>query len=277
MRVRTLSQLRGLALLIVSVTVISGCGDDKNNPIETPLGFTDEAAYVAVTAEVGQSVDNLLGLINDGFESATPTSIEDLDDVLYNPQPADSVDTGGGWTVLFLSKLALGTTTIKIDSIQYLEGGNPQSNAVGADAVSYRHILQQNITDTTVSYRIGQIRSSVDITDLDTDMATVNGTKLFELSQKKVTGASTEWFDFDMDVTVSELMVSRGEGNWNQGCPTSGTVQVNLEYTYDNLVIAPVSTSWTIDVVFDNGSATVTVTRGEQSANYVTDFCTVAN
>lgn len=260
------------ALLAVGLT-LTGCGDDDGvTSYVTP--FTQEPAFIEVTGTINGTVGQTIDLINDGFEAATPVGADDLDGAFYGPNPADSQESNDEWIVLYFTRLALGITTVKVDSVQWKKDGQIVDEAIGCDAVSYRHHMSQSTTETSGTYATRNVHSSFDISNLDQNTADVMGTKSVTIFKQIVNGSTTTTLEYDINIAV-DMSVDKGDGSWQSGCPNTGTVLITVDYSFDTNEIQPITSIWTFDITFNDGVGTVDVTRDENNATYSANYCSI--
>lgn len=257
----------------IALSITSCGGDDK--PVNNDIPFNQEPGYQTVTAQTNACVTAALDLARNGFESIV---VEGTDDLVYSPSLSNQLDSTVNstyWRVIYASNLSSSVSSFAIDSLQYLQNDVVQTNFQNADAITLRHVSQQSALDTTVSYKAYVNSSQINITNLDSDVATVTGSAAMDLTDKFVAHDSTAVWTYEVDVTMSNLQVARTSGNWNYGCPTSGSITVTVNTTHQSTQYALSSASYTYTLTFVDGDATVAVTRAAQSASYTNQFCTV--
>lgn len=274
MRSRILTTLTSLTLVAGASALFIGCGGD-DKPVNNDIPFNQEPAYQAVTAQANALVAGALEMAKDGYES---TIIEGTDDLVYSPGGPSRVDSTVNqnyWQIIFSTNLSSGVNNFTVDSLQFRQDEVILPSHQNADAVELRHFSQQTASDTTVTYTTYTTNGQVDISGLDTDNSTVAGTVSMLSTQKYVSLDSTSVWTFDIDVTMSNLQVGRGDGDWSYGCPTSGSITVTINSTYQSSFSALASATYSYTLTFADGEATVAVTRGSESASYTNQFCTV--
>lgn len=256
----------------------TGCGGDDPKPTQTDQSSITDSQYDAVRAEVNQFVDSTLVLFSRGLDLAAVSTQTDLGEALYGPSRTDSTQTNNFWNTVFSSDFALASTSLWIDSIQYLDAnGQPQSFGSGVAGMTYIHNWNLTNNDTTVTYDDYLRHALLNISGLNTAVATISGSSDLISDRKFVSIDSTVWRDYDIQATLTSLSLSQSGGGWTSGCPSSGSIAITVSLTYKLDAASAVTSTWTFDVTFNNGVAAVDVTVGSESASYTQTFCTLSS
>lgn len=261
------------AVMVASIA-ISGCSGDKKSTEPIVNQITD-AQYPAVQAEVNAFIDSALVLHATGLSLTAVTTSILIENALFGPSPADSTFNSNFWTVLFLTDFGAGSSNFWIDSVQYLDASS-QPLSIGSDAsgMTLKHIWFKSVTDKTVTFDTYNVNGNLGLTGIDGNVATVSGSYSMTHKSKAVTVDSIVTRDFTITGTVTNLTFNKINGSWGSSCPVSGSISVtvSLDYNKDSGMVQ--SSSWTFDVVFLDGSGTVDVANGSETASYSQQFCT---
>jgi hypothetical protein len=271
--------LAGLVVLAIASLVMLGCSDDETPPTANNNDQHDALVLAAVTARVNEALDSAVDRFTAGLEVA---ELEDRDvkDILFGPIDPDTSETpednGDGWWVLGSTDLALGVNTAIVDSLQYLDGVTPQNTPVGADAMVIKHHYTVTNADTTVSYTDLAHDADLQIHGIDGTSATITGEVQLDVFDKDLSASSTVRQHFVIDAELSGITVEKQAEGWTTGCPVSGTLSVNVQYTYKLNSNATETINWQFDVTFTDGSVAVDVTNTDDlSTSYDADICTL--
>ena len=253
-----------------------GCSGDDNTPTGNQPGGITDPQYEVVQSEANRFVDSTLQLFTDALGLTGVSTETGIGDVLYGPGRVDSTQSGNYWNTVFSSDFSAAGTNIWIDSVLYRDAnGQPQNFGSSVAGLTYIHHWLNNPTDTTAGFERFTARGELDVTGLNANTASVNGEFTLTLEAKLVFADSTLHRDFTFTATVTNVSIPRGSTNWQSGCPSSGTITVTVDYTYQKDAGTPQSSSWTFEITFSNGTATVDVTHNGESATYTHPFCTV--
>jgi hypothetical protein len=272
MRFRATLLVVGLCALVT--LGLSGCSDDET-PVTPVDSGIDNTSYPVVKAEFGNTLDSTVSVIDKGIELASDVNtggLGNLDDILFGPMLVDSLVSQNTWHVLYGTTIAAGVSKTVIDSVQYAHDGVPQVDPQNANEITLHHSLLINNESQTGTYRDVESHTTLVITGLDGDVAVINGTQNTAVTAQIVVGNTTTTRDWVVTSEIADVNVSRSSG-WANGCPTSGSITTGVELTQIINDGTPAATSWLFDVVFEDGTASVTVTLGEQSATYTKTVC----
>ncbi|MEW5995290.1 MAG: hypothetical protein AB1744_12990, partial [Candidatus Zixiibacteriota bacterium] len=257
----------GVILLAGLLVLAVGCGKDKEKSTE-PADFNDPN-FVAVQGEIERFVDSTLDFFTSGVSNIQGLATDTIvDPILYSPTPIDTVTDSvsasyeSGWHVVYIGLNRENFASVLRDSIRFLNDGVPQQNPSGLDQLLYKHYWAYNMTDTTVTHFSFTGNNDFNFTGLDTDEATIAGAHDMSVHWKQVTADSTVWRDYDIDATVTNVHIRKTPVGWINQCPVSGAVSGAVQMIYQKDTDAPDTTNWTVNVVFDNGSAWFSVVSG---------------
>lgn len=255
-----------LCALTSLLSLIGGCSDDQSVATVDPA----DAQYQQVTAEVGQYLDTIIAQFASGLALADNDGpvIPVIND-MYSPIDPDSLLSGDGWSVVYASDIIAEYSTFRIDSIQFRHQGIPQDLVNGADAVAIVHNLTVVDPDTTGSYRNLEVRSVLVFSSIDTDDAVINGMRHQTINVK----ADRFKQDYDIQMSMSGVTVSKANNGWQNGCPSSGLIQGTVDFTRQYGSGLPSTTSWNFEMTITDGVADVNVTAGPYSRSYSSPLC----
>ncbi len=258
----------GVAIAVVATGLIIGCSKKSTaptNPITNP-------EYNYMVSQSNEVVDSLVGLTDLGLDMTIAATDDILKDLAFGPLPTDSSSVEDTWHIFLLTNSASGVTSSYIDSVQFSRNGNAQSNPVGANELTYVRNWSSNADDTTESYKNTEVRSTFTATGTDQSIATVNGEAQVTITDVDKSGTETVVRELTLSGTISNYMVDRSNG-WNAGCPTSGTITIEASLAVTVGDAAPIASDWTVDVTFEEGKTTVTVTESGKTVSFKSNVC----
>jgi hypothetical protein len=272
--------LVGLVALAAASLVMVGCSDDENPPT-TNNNNHDELVLAAVTAQVSSLLDSAVAQFSDGAylaDISDPDSVQThILDRLLGPTPPDSSEDpedNNGWLVLYSTTLASGVSASVVDSLQYLDGSTPSTTPVGSDAVSMKHHYTAECADTTVTHTDLIHDADLRIDGIDGTSATILGEVNVVVDSKFVSADSTVRQHWNIEAEVNDVVIDQQNGHWTTGCPTSGAISVNVQYTYKKNSSATEVIIWTYVVTFTDGTVSVDVTNtNDLSTSYEDTVC----
>jgi hypothetical protein len=259
---------RGLSAIVLISALIVGCSKNSSgpsNPITNP-----EFNYMV--AQTNETVDSLVALSDLGLDMTVAVSNDILTEIAFGPMPVDSSSITNLWHIFVLTNSASGVTNSWIDSVQFLHDGAAQQEPVGANEMQYVRNWSSVATDTTASYKNIEARTLLNATNTDGSSAQVSGQ--FDLAVMDVdkSGAEVVVRDLTVGGAVVSYAVDRANG-WNSGCPTSAEITMGATLSVTTGDAAPVVSTWTYDVTFDNGETIVTVTQDGARVAYHLNVC----
>ncbi len=268
--------------LLVSVTMW-GCSDDAAAPTTTNVIVDEDRSIETMIDDVSEQVnsylDSTVSVMAAGLRVATYVDVGGGDwGDLYagGGYDVDSLDQDHSWIVAWTSDLQAGVGAMsKTDSITYVVDGVIGTITSGADEMYVRHHYTFVSSDTTTTFADVGNHCNLHITGIDGTTATINGTVNATVYDKAVTGTSTTWNIWDIEVTLDDVDVTKTSTAWTNGCPNSGSCTVAVEYTYAEDTDVPMTTSWLYDVTFTDGTMAADVTIGNLNASYENDLCTI--
>ncbi len=284
MRQRIFSPFTGLTL--VALLAFAGCSDDKSTGSDGNGGISITDDQSAMQSELNATSDSLIVFLADAFESRASLGVGgDIDPVFYTPIDNDSdvvastYDTTSGWHQVVVTRIATAYNQSRIDSIQFRnEGGDYQRQGGSAHAMTYRHHFNRQAVDTTTEYYNRSGVWGYDLSGLQTNQATIDGTTEITTSVKYLDNTDTTvWRTYTISATVSNLTVERVSGGWNSICPSSGTVSGTMTTTYKRADGETISRTWTITAEFTDGTAAISVSLGSKDWQTDRSVCTIAN
>lgn len=267
MRTRNVVTLGLLAIALVSA-LIAGCSKNSSgptNPITNP-------EYNYMVAQTTEAVDSLVALSNLGLDMTVAVSNDILRELAFGPMPADSSSIVNLWHIFVLTNSASGVTNSWVDSVQFLLDGAAQTDPVGANEMQYVRNWSSEADDTTSSYKNIEGHTVLNAVNTDDLNATVSGQFEVNVWDVDKSGAEVVVRDLSVSGSVASYSVNRGNG-WNDGCPTIAEVTMEATLSVTTGDAAPVVSTWTFEVDFDNGETTVTVTQGSARVAFHTTVC----
>jgi hypothetical protein len=282
MRFRTVALVLGLAVLSLSLVLLYGCSSDDSNPTTSNFGSNSNPEFQAVQEQIDYFVDSTLYFVRQGFVSLQHVSPDDdIDDILYGPgEPGDiesiTYDQVSGWHKVVISRERTTYSTTLVDSIQFRNAaGEPQEVSTDCASLTFKHYWTYSVNDQSATYTNFEGGAIYTFDGVNTTAATVAGTHNFMIEDVYVANDSTVRRDFNFDADVADILIYQGvSGEWDQWCPSDGTLDCDLDMTYTKDDATPAVSEWTVDVVFDAGNMDATVVRGTTTWNYDTQLCT---
>ncbi len=280
-------------LILLGLFALAGCSS-SDKPATSYYGSSNDSEFLLVQSEVSDVVDSTINFILSGFESIavvpsadqyTQDSLTDTDtDVIVNfgPGAGDSVIVSyiysNDWHILTFSDLISDYAIFFNDSVQFRDiSGTPQQDPENIDQLSFKHIWSSDASDQSVSHT--DMSGSFDYvaTNLSTSKATFNGTFGWEANKKIVTNDSIVSIDLVSSASIISIEIQKTSSGWLTGCPSSGSMIIELEMTYTKDNDTPVVTDWIITLSFNEGVITTTVRRGDTIWSYSKDVCSTVN
>jgi hypothetical protein len=289
MRLGKLTALTGV--MIISIAVIFGCSSDKSTPTGgTTYGSIDDPEFVPVKEQIDNTVTTLIEDILAGFNNlyVAPGDTSSVQNLLTPPatQPDPEADPDvlitiyeNGWHFVYATYTGDVYYAEIGDSIQFRVDGVPvREPGTNVDYIHYIDNWQFTALDQEVTHIDFEGRNEFQIANLDQNVAVINGSTwtTVETNYMGLDTSMTNLFAFD--VTIADINVPKVVGQWVTACPLSGTVTMDLSDTFE--WTGPQSSGngsidWTVNVVFDDGNATVTATNGNDNWRYTCEVCVV--
>ncbi len=274
--------LRWLTPLVVILLIIGCSSDDSGTDITIKQGDPNDPAFLSIQAEVNGVLDTLVErffspLTNPwGFPLDSMTIPAD-----YGPfNPEDTVDYGfeDGWYNLYLGNFATSFNSVAIDSVMFIEDGNPSSwfNIHTTDLLVRRHV------NTTYG---GDLDDYVEESfylrgtygNVEQSSAVVVGEVEWEIDDYATLG-SVETHDlYEYSIDINSVAYDRNDGFiYEESDVSNGRIVLNVtvtnEMTQDGETTT-VTSDWRFNAAFSSdGSASVEVvsnnTRWTYSENY---------
>lgn len=286
-------KLKISSLLLLGIFAITGCSS-SDKPATSFYGSTSDPDFLLVQSEVSDVVDSTINFLLSGFESiaVTPSAEQYLLDSLteqdtdvnvnYGPGDGDSVTVSyiysNDWHILTFVSVISDHAIFFNDSIQYRDiNGTPQQDSDNIDQLLYKHKWSSDANDQSVTHT--DMNGSYDyvVTNLSTSRATFNGTIGWGASRTVVTADSTVTVGIVASASIIAVEVEKTGSGWATGCPSSGSMVIDVQMTYAKDNDAPVVTDWTITISFNEGVVSSTVRRGDILWSYSNDVCSTVN
>jgi len=289
MRFGKLTALTGV--LIILLAVLYGCSDDKTTSIPpVTYGSIDDPEFVPVKAQVdtvlsGFVRDVLTGLDNMYVQPGDTISVRTaLTPPSVQPDLNAAPDTllavyQNGWHFIYATYTGQLYHSRLRDSIQFQVDGLPvQMLDPDVDFVHYIHNWTFTALDPNVTHADYTGRNEFEISDLDQQTAVINGSTANTLELVYIAPDTTMTNTFSFNFTATDVTVPQVAGGWYSGCPRTGTLNMTLSHVFswtNNVSFGSRANNWTATVTFDDGTATVTATNGEQTWRYECHICTI--
>jgi len=277
----------GLLALAGILVLGSGCSDSSTN--WTPGSETD-FDYMMMQPQIDNVIDSAISSFNSAFDSYNllPTD-EEGDDVIiasYAPGGGDvdftyEYNTNSGWHEIWVANETDYYAMYTRDSVQFRQDNQFVEEATYADYMNYIHNwvfeTDNSLTDETYTNWTG--RSQLVFTDMDQQFCELNGSNNSTIEWNYLSNDTTIEAQFECNVSYYDVTFGQVPSyGWASGCPVSGRMNFNVAQDYTVTVNdnpAEFSNTWTVRIVFNEGSANIWVTRGDFSWHYTRDLCTV--
>jgi hypothetical protein len=277
MRSRKTLLVLGLIGVLGAGLALSGCSNDDR---PTPPEQTINNQYSYVQSELNDVVDESITLMAstlDMFESNSQitdtTSTGIIDDILTSSFDPDSVYSSNNWYILTTDQLSAAYGARQIDSIMFTASGATVEFSGDADGITLRHLYDYSNVNTDVSYTDYETRSHLTFSGLNTTEATISGSWT-ATTINQIVGGATEVRTYDIQAEVNNLVVAKPLDGWGGGCPTSGSIDFNVELSYTNGGEEASTSSWEITLTFTDGAGDWSVSDGSVSTTASSVFCT---
>ncbi len=291
MRFGKLTALTGV--LIIALALVYGCSDDKTTSTPTvTYGSIDDPNFVPVKAQIDSALSVFVGDILVGFDNlyASPGDTVSIRAELLMPpfvvpDPNAGLDTliaiyENGWHYVYATYVGNVYNARVIDSIQFQIDGTPtQDPSYHVDQVHFINNWEFTAINPDVSHVDFTGRNDFDYTNLDQSTATINGTIDNNVEGVYIGVDTTMTNAFTFSFTATNVQVPKTYHGWKASCPTAGTLDMTMTHTFSwtNAVTeGNGATEWTIQVTFNDGTATVTASNSVATWRYEYDVCQVS-
>lgn len=275
----------GLVLLISAAVMLAGCGSDDNET-KTIAGSLSDPNFVAVQSQVDAFIDSTVSNLKNSFWSLQTVAIDN--DITNNRytfnipiNPLTDIVTSSytsGWHIIYINQPRETFGIVVTDKFRFFENDAIVEFGANSDSLYYVHNWIYTVGDTSVSHNTFVGFSNYICEDLTTVTATVNGTQNLSLNIKNVGESSTTWRNFEITAELNNIKVNRsGQGWGDNGCPVSGTISGTVEMTFQDGESTPVTTVWTVNVSFNQGTMSATISHGDILWSYSNDLCSPPN
>jgi len=284
MRLGKLSALVGV--IFCTLVFFIGCSDSTSSGIQ--YADIDDEDFVPVKAQIDTLLTEMVFDLGQGFSNLYVVPGDEGNDVVQlgpaalEPDPETDPDSlfssySNGWYYVYADYTSSVYSVVIEDSVQYLIDDTPVEFDASADEVNFIENYEFTALEQTETHCDYSGRSDFNFSDLDTDIATIGGTAEHDRSVYWVSGDSSLTSVYNFDAEYTNLQILKYE-NWSCNCPNAGMATLTMtrgtSWDFDGDT-GTGNTSWTITVVFDAGTATVTASDGSSTWRYTCDVCTV--
>ncbi len=290
MRFGKLTVLTGV--LIIALALMFGCSDDKTTSTPTvTYGSIDDPEFVPVKTQIDSVLTVFVDDILVGFDNlyAYPGDTEsvraDLTPPFGSPAQSNGLDTliavyENGWHYVYATYSGEVYNARVMDSIQYQIDGTPvQDLSPSIDRVRFINSWDFTSVNPDVTHVDLAGRNNFDYTNLDQETATVSGTTVNNIEAAYIGVDTTMTNAFDFNFSATNIQIPKTVHGWRASCPIAGTLDMTMTHTYawtNATTQGSGVNEWTIQVTFDNGTATITAGNATTTWRYECEVCQVA-
>jgi hypothetical protein len=271
-----------LAVAALLTAAFVGCGSDSTSSTPTTDGSADDPEFLVVQEQVNILADSVVTYLHHALAACRGLANSAIP-VQYTVVPDGSgqiaTDYADGWHVIDWSNLAASGVSIVADSIQFSINGNPRPSPIGAEAVNYVHNwyfagTTDGMTDTTEG------RGNFTLSGLYATTTTAVGSVEYTHSLNHVTDNYTVVREYDVTVAVTGVSLPQAASGPSfdafdnfRSCPLSGEIQAIIVMSGQFGGGPTVTTTWEVDVTFEDGSASVTISSNNTVWTYDCTVC----
>ncbi|MFH2037201.1 MAG: hypothetical protein ABIJ45_12425 [Candidatus Zixiibacteriota bacterium] len=274
----------GLFIVAALVLFIGGCSDDSSTSSQTyDEGSLSDPYFVNLQMQIEDYLTDARIDFNRGLDNIyqLPTDTAEARAQHNAAGPNDTVTAAymNGWHVTYIARYNLAYNDRFRDSVQFREGGVVVEEPTAA--LDYQHYVREwGFTDNNVSQphtdKTGEF--NFEFENLDSTIATLNGTHNAFFEWNWVSNDSTVRAEFDIKSTVSDITFGRAYGSqWSSGCPYTGTMEMTIKESYR--VVEGTDPGlysvddWTVTAQFNDGVASITVIQNNYRWQYELTVC----
>lgn len=282
----------GLGLVALFILMAwAGCSSDSSLSTSIQPGVETDPGFLIVQDQVNNYLDSVDVVYSmalskiypvEGGQLPPDSEIKDTDtgpiggiSKIGTPVFLEGYSNGWHWTeyAQYYSNSSFTFT----DSIKFMNDDLYLHLAEGLDYLRYiRHWeFENNITTASHTDLSGYF--DLEFHGLNTDIASISGFDNFLVESHYVSVDSTVDAVFGVEAIIANVKVVRGADDlWEDGCPCSGTIDMDMSVSYTVTADAfPVMSarSWEITAEISNGVATVTAISNMQYWTYEYTMC----
>lgn len=275
-------------VFVIALALIWGCGDDKTSAPTVTYGSIDDPEFVPVKTQIDSVLTDFVEDVLLGFDNLYSSRIDttriraELTPPSIVPDPDANPDTliaiyENGWHFIYATYVGDIYHSRVMDSIRFEVDGMPVE--VPSANVDYIHFIN-NWEFTALNPAVSHIdfdgRNDFNFADLDQSVAIINGTTVNNIEIVYIGVDTTMTNSFNFDFSASDIHMPRTNQGWVATCPVAGTLDMTLTHTYSwtsNVTEGSGATEWTIQVTFNNGTATVTADNATTTWRYQCEIC----
>jgi len=289
MRFGKLTALTGV--LLIALFVFYGCSNDKTTSTPTvTYGSIDDPEFVPVKTRIDSTLTIFIGDILVGFDNLyaypddTVSVRAELTPPFVVPDGTAGVDTlialyDNGWYYVYATYTGNLYSARVTDSIQYQSNGTPvQDLSANIDFVHFINKWEFTAVNPDITHTDFDGRNNFTYANLDQSVSTINGETVNNVEAVYIGVDTTMTNNFDFSFTAANVQVARTIHGWKASCPVAGTLDMTMTHTYSWThadTQGSGSGEWTIQVTFDNGTATITASNGTSNWRYECEICQV--
>jgi hypothetical protein len=259
--------------------MLMGCSSDSGTDITIKQGDPNDAAFLAVRAEVSDVVDELVDKTQEPLTNPWNFPLDSLyqwpDYGSLNPDDTIDYDYNDGWYTLYVGTFAASNVSVVVDSVMFTRNGSPTPRydwrTEGIQII--RHITD-NYDGEETDYTEHSIYYSGSITGVNQAKSYADANSEYELDTYSLDGTSTVHVNSVYTITVNDVEFDRADigSDWDSSVPYSGSINMTVARTTETTVnnnTTNTSRVWNITVTFSsNGTATVEVISNNTRWSY---------
>jgi hypothetical protein len=288
MKMHSKGVILGLGLLItlgiLGILGLAGCSDDSNPPTNSGItaGSPTNPDYLLVQNQLNTYLDSTQQFFTAGLGNIyqLPADTGKIPNAYgpVGPQDTASYVYYDGWHITYVSRDNDNFVNRLLDSVQFMNNSKAIQNPAGLDYLHYIHHWEFGAKNSVATHTSMNGDVNLEFSDLDTDVAHINGTKNLVVEWNYFSIDSTVTAMFDMNVVATDIAIQQIPNyGWSSGCPSSGNVNIdlNVSYSLDTGFGPDLSVkTWSCKIAYENGTATVNMVSDNKFWSYTREICT---
>jgi len=275
--------LRMFATLL-ALALLMGCSSDSGTDTTIKQGDPNDAAFLAVRAEVGEVIDELVDNSHEPLTNPWGFPLDSINDWpdYSSLHPDDTTDydySNDGWYTLYIGSFATSNVSIVVDSVMFLRNGEAMSNYNSyTEGIEVKRHANQTYEGEESDYSEQTIYCVGSFSGVNQATTIVDAFAELDIDDYSIDGSSTVHINSEYIVTVTDMQFDREHefAPWDDTAPQSGSVSLTvtrtIEVTVDNST-TNTSRDWNVTMTFSsNGVASIEVISNNTRWTYSDTF-----